>query len=127
MITVRTPKHELFNYAECEELYNSCKADLQGDDFDKVIKNTLFYSFYIWQTGELIGCIYYYKKNGKMYVNAFAKRGHHLLNLECLKESLTWFKCNIYAEALHKTSRLCVLKCGFKRKKGNLFIYRRKK
>lgn len=127
MITVRTRYSDLFNYAECEELYNECKADLQGDDFSDIVYDTFFYSFYVWQTGELLGCIYFYQKDGKLFVNAFAKRGHHLLNIECLKESLKWFDCDIYAEALHRTSRLCVLRCGFERVKDNLFIYRRNK
>ncbi len=127
MIVVRTPLDDLFNYTECEELYNQCKNEIQDDDFKDVIKRTFFYSFYEWNTGELIGCIYYFYKGKKLFVNAYASRGHHLLNLECFKKSLEWFKCNIYAEGLHRTSRLCLLKCGFKRIKGNLFIYRRNK
>ncbi len=118
---------DLFNYTECEELYNQCKNEIQDDDFKDVIKRTFFYSFHIWPTGEVLGCIYYFYKGKKLYVNAFASRHHHLLNLECFKKSLEWFKCNIYAEGLHRTSRLCLLKCGFKRVKGNLFIYRRNK
>lgn len=126
MIVVRTPKDKLFNYTEVEELYNKYKQELNDGDFSEVIKSTLFYAFYIWKTVELIGCIYFYKKDNKLFLNAFAARGHHELNLECLKESLKWFECDIYAEGLHKTSRLCLLKCGFKRVKNNLFILERR-
>ena len=122
MIVVRTPKDKLFNYTEVEELYNECKNDLEDGDFSEVIKSTLFYSFYIWKTVELIGCVYFYCRGRKLYVNAFAKRGH-----QCFKESLKWFKRNIYADGLHKTSRLCLLKCGFKRVKNNLFVLKRRK
>lgn len=127
LITVRTPIHPLFNYKEVEELYNQCQQDLDDDDFKDVVKRTAFYSYYIWETGELIGCIYFYHNDGNLYLNAFAHRGHHLLNLDCLKESLTYFDCDIYARGLHKTSRLCLLRCGFERVKDNLFIYRRNK
>lgn len=126
MITVRTPEDKLFNYTECAELYDECKDKLRDDDFENVVKKSLFYAFYITSTNELIGCIYYYKRNGKTFVNAFANRNHHDINLECFKESLKWFDEDIYAEATEKTSRLCVLRCGFKRIKDNLFIYRSK-
>lgn len=125
MIDVRTPDNELFNYTEAEELYNQCRADLKDDEFEKVIKRTQFYAFYIKKTAELIGCIYFFEKNRRLYVNAFANRGHHALNLECFKESLKWFKRNIYAIGLYKTSRLCLLKCGFTRIKDNLFVLKR--
>lgn len=127
MIYVRTPQDVLFNYAECEEMYNACKDKLRDREFKDVVKDTLFYAFYIKTTNELIGCAYYFLKGRKLMVNAFANRKHHLLNLECFKESLSWFKRNIYAEATEPTSRLCVLRCGFERVKDNLFRYRRNK
>lgn len=126
MITVYTPEDKLFNYAEVEELYNSCKNDIEDGDFSDVIKRTRFYAFYIMQTRELLGCIYFFKKGRRLFVNAFAGRKHHLLNLECLKEALSWFKCNVYAYAQNKMSKLCVLRCGFKKLKDNLYVYRRK-
>ena len=124
MITVLTPNNLTFNYAECEELYNSCKDLVDDDSFDEVIKRTQFYAFYISKTKELIGCIYYYLIGRKLFVNAFAYRHHHELNLECLKESMRWYKRNIYARTKHKTAILCLLKCGFKKEK-DLFVYRR--
>lgn len=127
MINVRIPQDQLFNYAECEELYNLHRKELKDNEFDEVINNSMFYAFHIALTGELIGCIYYYKKGKRTYVNAFANRGHHRLNLECFKKSLEWFTTNIYAEATEKTSRMCVLRCGFERIKDNLFVYRRRK
>lgn len=128
MIVVKTPLDKDFNYAECEELFNENKEKMQEERvFADVIKNSMFYSFYIWENAELLGCIYYTEENKKLFVSAFATRHHKELNLECLKESLKWFKRNIYANAIHKTSRLCVLQSGFKRIKDNLFVYRRKK
>lgn len=127
MIIIRTPNDTLFNYGECEELYNKCRDDLEDDEFRDVVHRTAFYSFIDWATGELIGCIYFYHIDGNLYVNAFANRGHHELNLECFKKSLSWWDCDVYARALHKTSRLCVLRAGFKRIKDNLFVYRRNK
>lgn len=128
MITVRTPQDKLFNYAEVEELYNSCRDKLRDDEFEKVVNRTDFFAFYITQTSELLGCIYYYVKGRRRYVNVFAHRKHHLINLECLKESLKWYKTNIYAEIVNnKCSALGALRCGFKKVKNNLYVYRRKK
>lgn len=127
MITIRKPEDKLFNYAEVEELYNECNDRICDGNFHDVLTSTDFYAFYIEETRELIGCIYYFFKGRKLFVNAFARRGHHLLNLECFKYTLGWWKRNIYANAIQKESRMCVLRCGFKRVKGNLFVYRRKK
>lgn len=128
MIIVKTPLDKDFNYAECEELFEENRDKIQEvRSFDEVLKTSMFYSFYIWKNAELIGCIYYTEKQGKLFVTVFAKRHHRELNLECFKESLTWFKKDIYAEAIHKTSRIGALQCGFERIKGNLFIYRRQK
>ncbi len=127
MIYVRTSTDPLFNYAECEEMYNACKDKIQDGDFEDIVKNTMFYAFYITQTNELIGCIYYFLNGRKLMLNAFSGRKHHELNLECLKESMNWYKeRNIYANAIQPTSRLCLLRCGFERVKGNLFRYRRR-
>jgi hypothetical protein len=125
MIEVRTPNLKSFNYKECKALYDANRTELQDGEFDRVINNTLFFAFYIKKTNELIGCIYFYNKGKRLFVNVFATRGHHLLNVECFKESLSWFKCDIYAEALHPTSRIGCIRCGFKRLKDNIFVYRR--
>ena len=57
--------------------------------------------------------------------NAFAYRGTHKLNLECLKKSFDWFNCDIYAETQHKTAILCLFRCGFKKVGNNLYKYER--
>lgn len=126
MIVVRTPEHPLFNYTECRELFEQHK-EIDVDDFDTILKTTHFFEFYDWNKHELIGCIYYYREKGKLCVSAYANRGHHELNLECFKRSLTWYKTNIYAYCKVKTARLCLLKCGFEKISKNLFVYRRKK
>lgn len=125
IITVRTPNDRLFNYSECQELYNSVKELVNDDEFADIIKRTFFYSFYEWNTGKLIGCIYFYYKNEKLFLNGFSGRKTHLANLQCLKESLEWFNCDIYAQTPHKTAKLCLLKCGFKQIDNDLYIYRR--
>ena len=124
MIRVVTPKDMTFNYAECEDLYNLCKDQIQDGDFDEVINRTRFYAFYINRTQELLGCIYYYEIGRKLFVNGFANRHHHLINMECLKESMRWFKRNIYAKANNRMSAICLIRCGFKKEK-DLYIHRR--
>ena len=126
MIVVRTPKDELFNYAECEELYNRLNDRIGDDSFREVIDRTFFYAFYIWQTLELIGCIYYYRKDDMLFVNAFAERGHHLINIECFKQSLTFFpEEDVYATTTQKTAIMCIRKCGFEKIGKDLYVYRR--
>lgn len=129
MIITKIPLNRDFNYSECEDMYNSCKNDLQDDrDFEYLIKNTYFYSFYDFKTQSLIGCIYLFHDNDKLFLNGFAGKKHHILNMECLFKVLNWFDCDIYSNGLHRNSRLCLIRAGFERvKKGeNLFIYRRK-
>lgn len=128
MIVVRTPKDKLFNYTECEELYNRCKDKLEDDgaSFDEVLKRTCFYSFYDICSRKLIGCIYYFKKGKRLYVSAFAERGHHLANLECLQTSLNWWNCNIWSYCKEKPAILCLLRSGFKKHSKNMYVLRRK-
>ena len=64
-------------------------------------------------------------EDNKLYVNAFAKRKYFFEKLEVLKKSLHWFSSDIYAQAQNRASAYCLLKCGFKRLEGNLFIFKR--
>ena len=48
-----------------------------------LLTNTYFYAFY--SENELIGCIYLYNKDNKLFLNGFASRGHHELNMEAMK------------------------------------------
>lgn len=126
MIHIYTPTDKLFNYAEIEELYNEHKEAIGDDDFKDVVNRTLFFAFY--DETELIGCIYYYKlADSLLYVNVFASRGHHLLNVECFKYSLTWFDCDIYAKTKHRAVRILLLRLGFKEVKKGLYKYIRRK
>ena len=124
MITVRIPTDKNFNYKECKKLYRKY-AKLINDNqcFRDIVNNTFFYSFF--DDNRHIGCIYYYMRDDKLFVNAFAYRGTHKLNLECLKKSFDWFNCDIYAETQHKTASLCLFRCGFKKVGNNLYKYER--
>ena len=108
---------------ECKELYESVQDKIcDPNTFEFICKNTFFYLFE--KCNRLIGAIYYFTdKDGKLFLNAFSKRKMHALCLECLKMSLKWFKGNVYAEAQNRASALCLLRCGFKRKSGNLFVF----
>lgn len=124
MISVKIPADKNFNFKECKKLYRKYSKFI-GDkgNFRDIVNNSFFYSFF--NDDLFIGCIYFYEKNNKLYINAYADRYTHLINLECLKKSLTWFNCNIYAETTHKTAILCLLKCGFKKYNNNTYIYER--
>ncbi len=121
MIRVLIPKDKNFNFKQCKKLYKEHKK-LIGDNqkFRDIVENTYFYSFF--DDNKHLGCIYYYLKNNKLFVNAFAYRHTHELNLECLKKTFDWFNCDIYAQTTHKTAILCLYKCGFRKVKDNLYI-----
>lgn len=124
MIKVFIPTDNGFNYKQCKKLFKKYRDKVSDNsEFRDIVKSTFFYSFF--DDDKFLGCIYYYEKNNKLYVNAYASRHHHLINMECLKMSLNWFNCDIYAETTHKTAILCLFKCGFKRIDEKLFIYRR--
>lgn len=127
LIRVLIPKDaEFYRYKdECGILYESVQDKICDENsFEFVCKNTFFYMFL--EDINLIGAIYYFEDtDGKLFLNGFSKRKMHGLNLECLKTSLGWFNCDIYAEAQNRASALCLLKCGFIMVRGNLFVYRK--
>lgn len=121
MISVRIPTDNNFNYSECKRLYEKYQMDIRDpSEFSDVVLNTFFYSFF--DDDKFIGCIYYYHKQGKLFVNAVAERHTHLINLECLKMTFKWFNCDIYAETRHKTAILCLYRLGFKKIGQKLYI-----
>ena len=125
MIQVFIPTDAGFNLYENEikNLYENLQGRIcDNNSFDFVKNNTLFYMFVI--DGMLLGGIYYFKDSEKLFVNAFSKRKFLKEKLACLKLSLSWFKCDIYAEAQHKETILCLLRLKFKHYKNNIFVYR---
>ena len=111
---------------ECKALYENVQNKIcDTNNFEFIIENTFFYLFV--NNQKLIGAIYFFEDNDKkLYLNGFSYRKMHLLNLECLKMSLNWFACNIYAIAQNKMSKLCLKKCGFECVEGNEFMYKAK-
>lgn len=107
---------------ELRELYDMNKYFIKDtNSFDFIRDNTLFYSFV--NKKKLIGAIYFFKEKDKLFLNAFSKRKTFNLNIKCLKMSLSWFNCPIYAEAQNRASAFCLLRCGFRRIENNLFVY----
>lgn len=124
MINVIIPSDSEFaDYEnEIKNLYENSKSKIgDSNSFEFVKDNTLFYMFV--KNRKLIGGIYYFLDNGKLFFNGFAGRKHFEDNLECVKMSLNWFKCDIYAESQNRASALCLLKCGFEKIGHNLFKF----
>ncbi len=125
MIRVLIPKDREFSLYEREikELYEKSQDKIKDtNSFEFIRDNTFFYTFL--DDDKLIGGIYYFvDEEGFLFLNGFAKRKMFKLNLECLKLSLSWFNCDIYAEAQNRASALCLLRCGFKRKSGKTFMF----
>lgn len=123
MIKVLIPADKNFYLyeKECKTLYEKLQNQITDEtSFDSVIKNTFFYLFV--HDDKLVGAIYYFCINNKLFLNGFAKRKMHEVCIECLKMSLNWFKGSIYAEAQNRASALCLIKCGFKRVDDKLFV-----
>lgn len=125
-LTVKIPLDIEFEYRKCKKLYERYQK-LIGDDqqFNDVVKNTYFYSFY--SDNVLIGCIYCFYRDNELFLNAFATRHHHKENIEAMKMVLSWFNCDIYAESIRKPAIYCLLELGFKKQKGNIYKYEREK
>ena len=109
---------------ECKKLYESVQDQIcDTNSFEFIMENTFFYLFVFDE--KLVGAIYFFEdENKKLFLNGFANRKMHLLNLECLKMSLNWFNCDIYATAQNKMSELCLRKCGFVEICEKEFIYK---
>lgn len=112
------------NYLILKHIFDEYKDEMKGDEL-KTVLNDLTFFFFETDSEKFIGCIYFYMRDNDLYVNAFATRGHHELNLYIFRQTLKLFNCPIYAECLGKTSKLCVLRCGFKKYKDNIYKYER--
>lgn len=110
---------------ECKKLYQAVQHKITDTNSFEFIKNNTFFYMFV-NDSTLIGAIYYFiDENGKLFLNAFAKPKNHLINLECLKMSLDWFSCDIYAIAQNKMSALCLRKCGFEKLDENIYVYKK--
>ena len=117
VLTPLNPEFQLYD-PQAKELYEKTQEKIKDpNSYEFVRDNTLFYIFV--QDGSFIGAIYYFMDDGKLFLNGFAKPKNHIANLLCLRKSTTWFVPPIYAEAQNRASALCLLRCGFKRVKGN--------
>ena len=122
MIEVLIPLNPEFKKYESQikVLYDKNQEKITDTNtFEFIIENTLFYVFLYKK--RIIGAIYYFLDNKKLFLNGFAIRKNFYINLYCLKWSTTWFNCPIYAEAQNRASALCLLRCGFKRIEKNIF------
>ena len=126
MIQVLIPQNPDFKKYEKEikALYEDNQSKIcDNNSFNFIKNNTLFYLFI--SDGKVLGAIYYFVYDKKLFLNGFAKRKSLAKNLFCLLWSTTWFTKDIYAEAQNKASAFCLLRCGFKRVKENLFVLKK--
>lgn len=123
---VLIPLNKDFDFKKCEKLYLLNQSLLNDESsFHEVIKNTFFYSFY--EGKELTLCVYYYEKGGKLWVNGYGIRKKHLYNKNCFIKSLSWFNCDIWAFTPHREVAFALLRCGFKKIKDNVYMYKNSK
>lgn len=121
---VSIPTDKDFRYEECRKLFLESNNTLGEEyDFDYIISTYHFFQFVI--SGKLVGCIYFYYKNNRLYIASFANRKFVMEKLEALKESLTFYSCDIYAETTQKHVAQVLLKVGFKKIGNNTYKYER--
>ena len=119
---VRIIKDSNFEYNKCKKLYEESQPLVNDDaSFEELVKNTFFYSFY--QDGGLIGCIYLFRKEGKLFLSGFSKRKHYYFNFSAIKKIFEWFTCDIYAQSVQRPAIILLLRIGFKKLQKNLYVY----
>lgn len=107
---------------EVKKLYLENQDKINDDNtFDFIYKETFFYLFLVDE--KILGVIYFFQDNEKLYLNGFAVRKFLKEKLEALKLATTWFNCEIYAEAQNKASAYCLKKVGFKKITERLYAY----
>ena len=114
---------DFFRYKnEVKKLYLENQDKINDDNtFDFICKETFFYLFLVDE--KILGVIYFFQDDGKLYLNGFAVRKFLKEKLEALKLDTTWFNCEIYAEAQNKASAYCLKKVGFKKITERLYAY----
>ena len=121
MLEVRIPINSNFEFEKCCALYKKLQKYICDDsDFIEVVSNTYFYSFYA--CNKLIGCIYLYYKDNRLFLNGFASRGHHNENMEAMRMIEEWFDGNIYAKTMNRLSSICLYRLGYKKIGKNLYV-----
>ena len=114
---------DFFRYKnEVKKLYLENQDKINDDNtFELICKETFFYLFLVDE--KILGVIYFFQDDGKLYLNGFAVRKFLKEKLEALKLATTWFNCEIYAEAQNKASAYCLKKVGFKKITERLYAY----
>lgn len=128
MIRVLIPDDIDFSKYEekVKQMYYHYKSKICDDSsFEDVKKNTFFYLFLL--NNDILGVIYYFIKNNKLFLNAFAKRKFLKEKLYCLKLTTTWFEDDIYAEAQNRPSVFCLYRLGFQKAGDKLFVLKKSK
>ena len=114
---------DFFRYKnEVKKLYLENQDKINDDNtFDFICKETFFYLFLVDE--KILGVIYFFQDDEKLYLNGFAVRKFLKEKREALKLATTWFNCEIYAEAQNKASAYCLKKVGFKKITERLYAY----
>ena len=123
-LKILIPKNkDFFRYKnEVKKLYLENQDKINDDNtFDFICKETFFYLFLVDE--KILGVIYFFQDDEKLYLNGFAVRKFLKEKLEALKLATTWFNCEIYAEAQNKASAYCLKKVGFKKITERLYAY----
>lgn len=119
---VKIPLDSDFEFERCKKMYEYYLKRVNDDSsFEEVIENTFFYSFY--DKENLTLCIYFYVIDGKLWVNGYGIRNKHLFNKKCFETTLGWFDCDIWANTKYKEVAWALLRCGFKKKSENIYVY----
>lgn len=129
MLQLLVPKDFLFDFIECQKMFELNKDNLEiNDSFEYILQNSHFFA--LQDNEQLLGCIYFFQdkelenyckdnyfiaKNKKMiFFNAFSARHCLQANLWTLKKVLNFYNEDIFALTSKKTAIYCLLKAKFK-------------
>jgi len=111
-----------FDFLEVKKLFLSCQNDINDPNtFEYIISNSLFFAFYL--DNKLLGCVYFYPIDNRIFLNAFAIRHSHNLILICFKFILSQFSCPLFAITDKKHAIFTLRKSGFSKLSDNLFVF----
>lgn len=126
MIFLIEAKHPLFCDQIARFLFQYYQSDLEDTaGFEYVRDHSLFFNVYRQTDGLFVGCVFAFYEEGRVYVGGYALRHCHKECVLALKRISSLFTC-LYAKTRHRTAEFCLRRAGFKRQKGEKYVWFKK-
>lgn len=118
------PTDKDFDYEINKHLFDKANQTLdEKRSFDDVLRCCQFFSYY--DDDEYLGFIYFFYEDDKLYVATASVPKRYAKTIECFKQALTYYNCDIYAKTVQRHVKIAALRVGFKKINDNLYKYER--